>query len=328
MTKDYWFMRVIANLTLPFAPRFESPYKFYIDKSREYKRIYGVNEGSKFLEDFPEFFEFSASLSKNPTGVQSSIAATKNINKYSELIGQVVNIEPKLVGLIVNDPSGYEFSQSAYNYLYKKRISANSSDRFLSSQNPAEAQKKTDAEKGWIQYNKFADLLDNELAARGLTSIQQTGAEDLAIIKSAFINKLSVQTDAEGKPIFNEKTGEYERTAWYDDYLDDDGSKTNRVIAGLGKILNDPKFVENNKNSTTWKSIDRYIEFRKILAKELLSREVKSITAKANIDLKIIYDGFVNKLKQDDKLGFSYVYDRFLSQDPLVDKQLTSKGDK
>jgi hypothetical protein len=328
MTKDYWFMRVIANLTLPFAPRFESPYKFYIDKSREYKRIYGVNEGSKFLEDFPEFFEFSASLSKNPTGVQSSIAATKNINKYSELIGQVVNIEPKLVGLIVNDPSGYEFSQSAYNYLYKKRISANSSDRFLSSQNPAEAQKKTDAEKGWIQYNKFADLLDNELAARGLTSIQQTGAEDLAIIKSAFINKLSVQTDAEGKPIFNEKTGEYERTAWYDDYLDDDGSKTNRVIAGLGKILNDPKFVENNKNSTTWKSIDRYIEFRKILAKELLSREVKSITAKANIDLKIIYDGFVNKLKQDDKLGFSYVYDRFLSQDSLVDKQLTSKGDK
>jgi 5'-deoxynucleotidase YfbR-like HD superfamily hydrolase len=328
MTKDYWNMRVAANLIMPFAPRFDSPYKYYLDKSREYKRIYGIEADAKFLNDFPEFFSFSSSLSKNTTGVQSSIAATKNINKYSELIGQVVNIDPKLVGLIVNDPSGYDFSQSAYDYLYKKRISADSPDRFLSSQSPAEAQKKTDAEKGWIQYNKFADLLDNELAARGLTSIQQSGAEDLAIIKSAFINKLSVQTDAEGKPILNEKTGEFERTAWYDDYLDDDGSKTNRVIAGLGKILNDSKFVENNKNSTTWKSIDRYIEFRKILAKELLSREVKSITAKANIDLKIIYDGFVNKLKQDDKLGFSYVYDRFLSQDSLVDKQLTSKGDK
>lgn len=328
MTKDYWNMRVAANLIMPFAPRFDSPYKYYLDKSREYKRIYGLDADAKFLNDFPEFFSFSSSLSRNPTGVQSSIAATKNINKYSKLIGQVVNIDPKLVGLIVNNPSQYDFSQSAYDYLYKKRVSADAPDRFLSSQSPAEAQKKTDAEKGWIQYNKFADLLDNELAARGLTSIQQTGAEDLAIIKSAFINKLSVQTDAEGKPILNEKTGEFERTAWYDDYLDSDGSKTNRIIAGLGKILSDPEFVENNKNNTTWKSIDRYLEFRKILAKELLSREAKSITAKSNADLKIIYDGFVNKLKQDDKLGFSYVYERFLSQDLVVDKQLTSKGDK
>jgi hypothetical protein len=172
------------------------------------------------------------------------------------------------------------------------------------------------------------DLVDNEMIRRGITSIQQKGAEDLAIIKSSFINKLAVQTDAEGKPIFNKKTGEYERTAWYDDYLDSDGSKTNRIIAGLGKILTDPTFLENNKNNTTWKSIDRYLEFRKIIAKELLNREARSIEAKSNADLKIIYDGVVNKLKQDDKLGFSYVYERFLSQDLVVDKQLTPKGAK
>jgi hypothetical protein len=328
MTKEYWNMRTAANLIMPFAPRFNTPYKFYLDKSREYKRIYGINADSKFLDDFPEFFSFSSSLSKNPTGVQSSIAATKNIEKYGKLINEVVNIDPKLVGLIVNDPSGYEFSQSAYDYLYKKRVSADAPDRFLSSQSPAEAQRKTDAEKGWIQYNKFADLLDTELANRGLTSIQQTGAQDLAIIKSAFINKLAVQTDAEGKPVFNKKTGEYERTAWYDDYLDSDGSKTNRIIAGLGKILDDPEFVKNNRNNTTWKSIDKYLEFRKLLAKELLNREARSIEAKSNADLKIIFDGVVNKLKKDDKLGFAYVYDRFLSQDLVIDKQLTPKGDK
>lgn len=328
MTKSYWNMRIAANLIMPFAPRFDSPYKFYLDKSREYKRIYGIDADSKFLDDFPEFFSFTSSLSKNPTGVQSSIAATDNIQKYGKLIGEVVNIDPKLVGLVVNDPSGYEFSQSAYEYLYKKRVSADAPDRFLSSQSPAEAQKKTDAEKGWIQYNKFADLLDNELASRGLTSIQQTGAEDLAIIKSAFINKLAVQTDVEGKPIFNKKTGEYERTAWYDDYLDSDGSKTNRVIAGLGKILEDPEFLKNNRNNTTWKSVNKYLKFRKLIAQELLTRDAKSIEAKANTDLKIIYDGVVNKLKQDDKLGFSYVYERFLSQDLVVDKQLTPKGVK
>jgi hypothetical protein len=328
MTKDYWNLRVAANLIMPFAPRFDSPYKFYIDKSREYKRIYGLDANAKFLDDFPEFFSFSSSLSKNPTGVQSSIAATKNIKKYEKLIGEVVNIDPKLVGLIVNDPSGYEFSQSAYDYLYKKRVSADAPDRFLSSQSPAEAQKKTDAEKGWIQYNRFMDVLDGELTMRGLTSIQQTGAEDLAIVKKAFIKKFAVQTDAEGKPIFNKNTGEYERTAWYDDYLDSDGSKTNRVIAGLGKILEDPEFLKDNRNNTTWKSIDRYLQLRKVIAQELLSRDVKSIEAKANADMKVIYDSVVNKLKQDDKLGFAYVYDRFLSQDLIVDKQLTAKETK
>jgi hypothetical protein len=325
MTKSYWNMRVAANLIMPFAPRFDTPYKFYLDKSREYKRVYGINADAKFLDDFPEFFSFTSSLSKNPTGVQSSIAATKNIKKYGKLIGEVVNIDPKLVGLIVNDPSGYEFSQSAYEYLYKKRVAADAPDRFLSSQSPAEAQKKTDAEKGWIQYNKFMDLIDNEMTSRGLTSIQQTGAEDLAIIKNAFINKLAVQIDADGKPVFNKKTGEYERTAWYDDYLDSDGSKTNRIIAGLGKIITDPEFVKNNRNNTTWKSVNKYLEFRKLVARELLNREAKSIEAKSNSDLKIIYDGVVNKLKQDDKLGFAYVYDRFLSQDLVVDKQLTPK---
>lgn len=325
MTKDYWNLRVAANLIMPFAPRFDSPYKFYLDKSREYKRVYGVDADAKFLDDFPEFFSFTSSLSKNPTGVQSSIAATNNIKKYDKLIGEVVNIDPKLVGLIVNDPSGYEFSQSAYDYLYKKRVSADAPDRFLSSQSPAEAQKKTDAEKGWIQYNRFMDVIDNEMARRGLTSIQQSGAEDLKVIKDAFISKLAVQTDAEGKPIFNEKTGEYERTAWYDDYLDSDGSKTNRVIAGLGKILTNPEFVENNRNNTTWKSVDRYLQFRKVIAQQLLMREAKSIEAKSNVDLKIIFDGFVNKLKEDDKLGFAYIHDRFLSQDLVRDKQLTPK---
>jgi hypothetical protein len=328
MTKDYYLLRTAAALIMPFSPRFETPYKFYLDKSREYDRIYGINSAAKFLQDYPEYFAFSASLSNNPTGVQSSIAATKNIDKYSELIGEVVKIDSKLVGLIVNDPSGYKFSQSAYDYLYKKRVSADAPDRFLSSQSPAEAQRKNDAEKGWIQYNQFMDALDAELAGRGLTSIQQTGAEDLSIIKNAFINKLSVQTDAEGRPVFNKKTGEYEYTAWYIDYKDDDGSKTNRVIAGLGKILSNPEFVKNNKNSTTWKSVNRYLEFRKSIAQELLSREAKSLDAKSNADLRIVFDAIVNKLKQDDKLGFTYIYDRFLSQDLTIDKQLTPKAVK
>lgn len=328
MTKDYWNMRTAANLIMPFAPRFDSPYKYYLDKSREYRRLYGLEADAKFLDDYPEFFSFSASLSSNPTNVQSSVQAVNNIKKYDGLVGDLVKIEPRLIGLIVNDFTGYEFSQAAYDYLYGKRIAADSPQKFLTSQSPAEAQKRNDAEKGWIQYNRIMDAIDNELQDRGLTSTQQKGAEDLAAIKSAVITKLSQKTDADGNPIINPKTGQIEQTAWSDDYNDSDGSKTNRVILGLGKILTDKKFIEANKNNSTWKSVSAYLDLRKALAQELASREVKSINAKANIDLRFIYDGTVNKLKQDDKLGFAYVYDRFLSQDLVYDKYLTPKENK
>ena len=325
-TKDYWRMRTYANLIMPFAPRFDTPYQFYLDKSREYKRIYGLDADAKFLTDYPEYFAFSASLSKNPTGIQSSTVAAENTKKYAGLITELAQINPKLVGLVTNDPTGYDFSQAAYNFLYKKKISPGSSERFLSSQSPIESQKQNEAEKGWIKYNKFMDAIDNELQDRGLSSTQQTGAEDLKYIKEAFIRKLAVETDAEGKPVFDPKTGQYVQTAWYDDYLDSDGSKTNKVIVGLSKILDNEKFMENNKDSATWKSVSAYLDIRKAVAKELLKREVKSIDAKANVDLKFIYDGMVNKLKQDDKLGFSYLYDRFLSQDLVTDKYLTPKA--
>ena len=328
MTKDYWNMRTAANLIMPFAPRFDSPYKYYLDKSREYRRMYGLEADAKFLDDYPEFFSFSASLSSNPTNVQSSVQAVENLKKYDGLVGDLAKIEPRLVGLIVNDFSGYEFSQAAYDYLYGKRISPDSPEKFLSSQSPATAQKRNEAEKGWIQYNRFMDAIDNDLQDRGLSSTQQKGAEDLATLKAAVISKLSVKTDADGKPIVNPKTGQFEQTAWYDDYLDSDGSKTNRVIVGLGRILTNNKFIEVNKNNSTWKSVSAYLDLRKAVAQELASRKVKSINAKANTDLRFIYDGTVNKLKQDDKLGFAYVYDRFLSQDLVYDKYLTPKENK
>jgi hypothetical protein len=325
MTKEYWNMRTAASLIMPFAPRFESPYKYYLDKSREYKRIYGLQADTRFLQDYPEFFSFTSSLSQNPAGVQSSVEAVEKIKQYGGLISDLAKIDPKLIGLVVNDPTGYDFSQASYNYLYGKKISPDSPQKFLTSQSPAEAQKKNDAEKGWIQYNKFSDMIDNELQKRGLSSTQQKGAEDLKYIKEQVIFKLGVQTDTTGKPIFDKTTGTYARTAWYDDYLDSDGSKTNKVIAGLGAILNNADFMEKNKNNTTWKSVAAYLDIRKAIAKELLNREAKSIEAKSNVDIKFIYDGMVNKLKQDDKLGFSYLYDRFLSQDLAYDKYLTPK---
>jgi len=246
----------------------------------------------------------------------------------TKIASVVCDISPKLIGLVTNDPSGYQFSQAAYDYLYNKRVSPNSPDKFLESQDPGEAQRKNEANKGWIKYNKFSDFLDAALLERGLTSVQETGAEDLALLKTAVINQLSVKTDAQGKPIINEKTGTFEPTAWALDYRDSDGAKTDRVISGLNALMEDKKFWPDNKNKPMWKSTEIYLQFRQGIAEELSKRPVKSIDAKANKDIRIFYDGLVNKLKKDDPTGFAYLYDRFLSQDLVYDKYLTPKGTK
>jgi len=323
MTQDYWKMRIAANLIMPFAPRFNSPYQYWIDKSREYKRQFGMQADAKFLDDFPEFFAFTASTSKNPAKVDYTVNAVKNIEKYSGLVTQLAAIEPKLIGTIVNDKDGYKFSQAAYQYLYSKNIAPNSKEKFLSAQDPIVAQKANEAEKGWIVYGKYRDAIDATLKERGLTSIQQKGAEDLAIIKSTVIKKLAIQTDAQGNPILDPKTGQLKQTAWYDDYLDSDGSKTNRVVAGLGQIIGNKTFMDDHSKSTTWKSVGVYFDYRKVIAAELQKRTAKSIDAKSNIDLRIVYDAIVSKLKNDDPIGFGSLYDRFLTQDLIVDKYLT-----
>jgi len=328
MTQDYWKMRIAANLILPFAPRFDSPYAFYINKSREYKRKFGMEADAKFLDDFPEFFAFTASTSKNPAKVDYTVNAVNNIKKYGDLITGLANVEPKLIGTIVNDKDGYKFSQAAYQWLYNNNITPNSREKFLSAQDPIVAQKANEAEKGWIVYGKVRDAIDEELAARGLTSIQQKGAEDLAAIKAAVITKLSRQTDAQGNPVVDPKTGQFKQTAWYDDYLDSDGSKTNRVVVGLGQILGNEQFMKDHAKSTTWKSVGVYFDLRQAIASELLKRPAKSIDAKANIDLRVIYDQVVSKLKKDDPIGFGGLYDRFLSQDLVVDKYLTPREKK
>ena len=328
-TQDYWKLRIASNLILPFAPRFDSPYQYYIQKSREYKQRYGMEADANFLRDFPEYFAFAASTSKNPAKVDYTIGAVENLKKYKGLVSELSNIEPKLIGFIVNDKEGYKFSQAAYQWLYNNKISPDSPEKFLSAISPAQVRKNNEAEMGWIKYGQLMDAIDAEIDSRirsgrmRSASITAKGAEDLKIIKEAAITNFSRQTDENGKPILDPKTGTYVQTAWYDDYLDSDGSKTNRVIYGLSKILNDPEYVRDNEKTATFKSISVYFDYRKMFANELQKREAKSLDAKSNTDLRIVYDAAVKKLKTDDPLGFGPLYERFLSQDLVRDKYLT-----
>lgn len=301
-TNQYYNLHSIANLVLPFAPKFNSPYRFYIDKYHEYQQQFGADASEKFYDAYPEFFGFTTSLSKNVSGINASVAAVNNAKKYSDLIGKIYSDEPKLIGLITNNTDGYTFSSAAYNWQQENAVTAGSSTRFREKNDPVKATQENNAQRGWIQYRKVMNILDAELAGRGLTSYQQKGAEDLADMKSQMTTAIGMKN-----------------TDWYRDYLDTDGSKTIRVVSGLKKIIADKKFMADNKSNPTWKSVVAYLSIRDTIQQELASRPEKSISAKANSDVSFMWDTLVTKLKNDDS-GFKDLYDRFLSQDPVWDK--------
>lgn len=303
MTDAYWNMRTIANLVLPFAPTFQSPYKFYMDQWKQYKDTYGKEADVKFWEDFgDDMFQFTMSLSKNYTGSGATITDVENAKKYSDLVAQLGDIDPKMIGLVTAAGRGpYEFSQAAYQWQQNTTISPNSQTPFRGSNDPAQAMKDNNAQLGWIKYRKVMDQIDAAMEARGLTNLSSKKAGDLAALKKILIQNLG-----------------QENKDWYDDYLDTDGSKVNKAIRGFELILSDPKFVADHGDDPTWKSLAIYLSVRKEISNALVARGGTAITNKKNADLAILLEDTATQLKQQD-IGFSDIYDRYLDSDRVYD---------
>lgn len=313
----YYNMRTAANLILPFAPQFSSPYRFYMDKWREYSTKFGLQADDKFLEDFPEYFDFATTLSKNPTGSRSTMDEVQNSKRYSSLISDISQDDKSLIGLVTRGSNAAKFSPTAYWWQSETAISPGSPETFRGKQTPQEAQRANEARKGWAIYRKTMAVLDNHLAARGLTSYQQNGAEDLLAVKNSIIKQLSIEKD----PVTGEATGT--PSAWYQDYRDVDGLKTAKTIVGLRKIVSNNKFMADNGSDPTWKSVSLYLEVRDSVAARLASRPVKNIDANENRDLRLMLDYYVNQLKTGD-VEFADIFERYLSQDKIYDKYIDS----
>jgi hypothetical protein len=316
-TDAFYKMRVAANLILPFAPQFESPYRLWMDKWREYSKNYGLAADAKFLEDFPEYFEFATSLSKNPTGSQATMDDVQNAKRYTDLISDVVDDNSYLVGLITRGSGAAKYNPTAYWWQSETAIAPGTPERYRSKQDPKEAQRANAAREGWAKYRRAMVILDAHLEKRGLTSFQQSGAEDLAYAKQVVIQQLASDVD----PVTGQPTGQ--PSAWYEDYRDIDGTKSAKTMSGFKKIISNEKFMADNGDDPTWKSVAVYMKIRDSIASLLGARESSNIDSKQNEDLRMALDYYVNQLKAGD-LEFANIYDRFLSQDRIYDKYLGS----
>jgi hypothetical protein len=310
MADAYWNMRTVASLVLPFAPQFNSPYKMYIDKWRQYREQFGKDAPAKYWQDYgDDMFQFTMSLSKNNTGTPATTQAVANADKYKDLVADLSVIDPKLIGLVTATGAGaFQFSDAAYKWQLQTPVSEASEMTFRGRNNPQEAIKENNAQLGWIKYREIINYVDSEMEVRGVKSIQDKRVQDLSLFKKDAVSALAKQN-----------------RDWYIDYRDTDGSKFIKTRDAFSTILNNKKFMADNGNDPTWKSVRMYLNIQLDVEQELAIRKAQglpsSITAKANEDLATLLELSANKLKQED-IGFGDLYDRYLSYDPIFDPNI------
>ena len=191
-TRNWFILRAALNNAAPVSIQPTPKDQFYIDKARQY-RADPNRKGhwqEDFYDDFPGYFEMSATLSVNETGLQATNEAFDAAKKYRKQIKE----NPKLGWFFAGaDNLTGEFNPNVNTY--QRSTEAGKGLNYRSTKDPSQAVADVQEQKGWIEYNKAATYINLELEKRGLT-IQSKGAEDLANLKRAYVSYLGQNNTA------------------------------------------------------------------------------------------------------------------------------------
>jgi hypothetical protein len=285
-------LEVATRLTLPFATNTRSPYQFYIDEYHRMRQEDPQNATQNFYDKWGnDYFIFTTNLSKNNTGIAATVEANKRTNQFSDLIAK----NPEYGWFVVGDANAGEFSPTIYQIQRETSVAPGSSTKMRESQDPLTAIKETNANKGWILYNKGMDLIEAVRIKRGLKSLQSKGAEDLKAAKDAFVTGLE-----DSNPDWAEIRGKIDTK----------------------KVENFLKFAQDATKDTRLadrpdiKSMSDYLKGRQLIIDVLAKRKSQSLDNATNTDLKEIWDTFTGLLIDKD-VTFNRIYTRILEKDDL-----------
>ena len=281
-----------TRFTLPFATNLKSPYQFYIDQFQQMRQEDPLNAADNFYEKWgDEFYIFTTSRSKNNTGIGATIEADKRAEKLKDLIA----LEPEYGWFIVGDTGAAEFSPTVYKKQQQMAVAPGSTTKFRSKQDPYEAIKATNAEKGWLEYNKGMDLIEAQRINRGLKSLQSRGAEDLLELKKEFVANLENEN-----PDWSAVRGKI------------DTNKINNFLKFSQKLVADPR-VSGREDI---QGMSDYLVGREYVIGLLAQRPSQSLDNQANADIRELWNNFTGQVIDEYPL-FNKIYTRVLENDDL-----------
>jgi hypothetical protein len=295
-TRNWFLLRAALNNAAPVSIQPTPKDQMYIDKAHEYQNDKKRKDWqADFYNDFPGYFGATMNLSVNNTGIEASNAAYRATQKYRKDIES----DPEHGWFFVGTENLTGEWSSDIN-VWQRANEAGQGKKFRGASNPqlgaAQALEKNQEQEGWVQYSQMATAVDLELKKRGLTNIQQKGAEDLADMKKQYVQYLGT-----------------ENSAWYSAFNKRDSSGVQDLVTlAQKKWDSDPDFA----NRPDQKSLRSYLEARDAIKAQLDARPEHGIGNDSNADLAYLWDEYRAYLV-DNSPGFEQIYNRVLESDDI-----------
>jgi len=305
-TNKFYQLRALTSISAPFAITPELD--FYQRVYRQFQTQYtepGEAE-AKFFEMYPDFFEATVSLSKNPGGLEANLDTVRNLRKFSGLMAQAEAAgEPELMGWLANDFDGkYDFSQAAYQWQYRTGSYPGSANTYRQNRNPAELIRDANLKRGWVEYRKIQDMIDTFKIQNGISSSRDPLMQRFNDAKRGWLDVMAAQNPD-----------------WYAAYMSPDRGKYMKRAAVLEQALQDKAWMTQNGNRPVVKAVALYLDARKKLGELLMQRDraggSRSLETAANQDLADVWEKFVTQLGVESP-EFSDFYNRYFPNDPVV----------
>lgn len=304
-TDSFYWLRALANLTLPASPQFalKPEFQFYVDRYRQYQEqgtVDGMTPGQRFRKEYPDYFALGISSSSNKTGVNASRTATQNAKNYGDALSSALNtpgVDPGIVGALINSPNDVKYDPYSAVWQTNTQVASGINLDFRSTKSVVDTVNQPYISMGWDDYIAKSNKLEAELKSRGITSITGKGAEDLLQWKRGYLDYMQ-----ENNP------------AWWNEYSSRDANSYNANAIALTKALADPTFSKANGSSSTWVAIDDYLNSRVKLLDELQRRRDSggsgTLSSKSNSDLQDWYIGLASQTN-DASPQASEIFNRF-----------------
>jgi hypothetical protein len=315
-TNKFFFLRALTSISAPFAiapevdfyaqtfRQYQSQYADYRDPTTG-ERVYGMAE-AKFLEQYPDFFEATVSLSKNEGGLEPSIQTVRNLRKHSDLMAYAEGKgNPELMGFLADDgDNAYTFSQAAYQWQYNKGATPGGGSTYRQNRTPGELLREANIKRGWAEYQQLEQAINAYKIQNGIADDSDPEMDVVKQAKSIWIQQ---------------KAGD--NLDWYSEYVSPDRAKYARRVDVLEKALKDKKWMAQNGDRAVVKSMALYLEARTQIAEILKQRDAaggsRSIDANSNADVAAAFDMFRTNLIAGSP-EFEQFINRYFSNDTVV----------
>jgi hypothetical protein len=292
-----WGARTVASMVSPVQLEFRPIHQFWADEAHRYKREYGADWETKFFNDYKEeAMIYAVSSSNSLAGVPPTSEGMQRWSQNKELVAKY----PDLGGLIVgSDAYLGAFNQDAYRAQFNINLGPGDSRTLREITDPRAREAQAEESIGWIKFRKIDATVQAELYARGLTNIQQSGAEDIARYRTDQIQQLM-----------------REYPAWATAWNTSDRTIYQKVEA-MKEIAANPQF----DNRLDIQGLRDYLTIREQVTHELDQAYAqgyasRNLQAQENYALRNWFYNAVGQIIQKNP-AFGELYSRYLNQDTL-----------